>query len=288
MPFAKNIDGYDIRAQIVFERQVHKGGFLIVEGVDDDRSLSQFFDPAKCSIVVAYNKENALVAADLLDDDGYRGALCVVDADFDRLQGTRCALSNVVYTDCHDLDLTIFSTLALNDFLRVYADKKKLEVVERKAGPVSNLILGAATSLGCLRYVNHIENLNLCFRNLPYEEFISRSDLACDDAAMVRTVMNQSKRTRIDSKAILALVGKAKGKRHDQLQLCNGHDVAAILGIAMRELLGNRREMHTWRSEIEASLRLAFSQECFRSTKLYVAITDWDAENSLRCLLNAA
>src|SRR5262249_26203670 len=69
-------------------------------------------------------------------------------------------------------------------------------------------------------------------------------------------------------------------KGHDPYQIANGHDVAAILGIALRKLLSKRRVLHTWASEIEAGLRLAFDWEALLSTRFYKCLRAWEANNN--------
>jgi hypothetical protein len=69
------------------------------------------------------------------------------------------------------------------------------------------------------------------------------------------------------------------GKHHDHYQLANGHDVSAILGIALRKLLGNRRDIHTWSSEIEAGLRLAFDWKALITTNFYKSLNAWEMSN---------
>jgi hypothetical protein len=73
----------------------------------------------------------------------------------------------------------------------------------------------------------------------------------------------------------------AEGRRnHDLWQITNGHDVAALFGIALRKLIGTRRQVHTWASEIEAGLRLAFDWEALIGTKLYADLKNWEVNNS--------
>ncbi len=70
-----------------------------------------------------------------------------------------------------------------------------------------------------------------------------------------------------------------KEKSHDVYQLVRGHDVAAALGIALRKVLGDRRDVHTWASEIEAGLRLAFDWSAMASTGLYQCLHAWEVAN---------
>jgi hypothetical protein len=68
-------------------------------------------------------------------------------------------------------------------------------------------------------------------------------------------------------------------QKHDPYQLANGHDVAAVLGVALRKMLGNRKIPQSWASEIEAGLRLAFNWEAMASTALYRCLRTWESDN---------
>ena len=82
---------------------------------------------------------------------------------------------------------------------------------------------------------------------------------------------------------ILALNGYIALEQASNLdagQLVNGHDVCAVLGIALRQLLGKRRDVHTWAREIEAGLRLAYDWNSFILSNLYGKLRDWEAKSA--------
>ena len=51
---------------------------------------------------------------------------------------------------------------------------------------------------------------------------------------------------------------------YDLRQLTNGHDFHCALGASLRSELGARRAAHTWGSEVEMHLRLAFGDKDFK------------------------
>jgi hypothetical protein len=83
----KHMDEHDIAQEVRFERKVHKGSFLLLEGSTDIKRFEPLIDGQKCSVVNCYGRKNAIEAIKLLYDDGFPGALGVVDADFDRITG---------------------------------------------------------------------------------------------------------------------------------------------------------------------------------------------------------
>ena len=88
----KLMDGHDIAQEIRMERQALKNAaFLLLEGDTDLKRFTRYVDEAACSVVNCYGKPNAIEAIELLYEDGFPGALAILDADFDRLT---CKLSS--------------------------------------------------------------------------------------------------------------------------------------------------------------------------------------------------
>lgn len=288
MGLLRHLDGYAVRAQLYLERQIHRGAFLIVEGEGDDKALSRFVDPLACSIIIANGKPNALEAMDLLDEDGFDRVFCIVDADFDRIDEVDRSNDVIAVTDYHDMDVTIFSTSAFDSYLRVHADVDKMAASIKRTGKTAReLILTAAEPLGRLRLINDHGELWLDFKRLPIDKypFIDQRTLACDEQQMLQVVLGASPRAKCDQARLAALMDAVRGHSHDLLQLCNGHDVAAIAGIALRELLGGRRDVHTWGTEIQAGLRLAFDRDAFHTTQVYSRLKAWCETSARRKIL---
>lgn len=68
------------------------------------------------------------------------------------------------------------------------------------------------------------------------------------------------------------------GNSYDFLQLTNGHDFFAMLGIALREKFGKRLGPQTWQSEVQIHFRLAYSEEDFSRSDVFKAILQWQDE----------
>jgi len=63
-------------------------------------------------------------------------------------------------------------------------------------------------------------------------------------------------------------------------QLVNGHDVASVLGVTLREIYSTRNSTKCNGNEIELGLRLAFDFECFQTTSIYDQMRDWETNNN--------
>lgn len=275
----KHLDGAYFAAEVRFTRQIHKGAVLLLEGASDAKALGKFLDKNKCEIEICFCKKSVLDALDLLEDEGFPGVIAIVDADFDRITNTRHKLENLCLTDAHDLDLTIFMTAALQSYLDEHADPELIEKnFQNNLLSVRGLIMEKCTPLACGRLASERRNLRIYFKNLEHEAYVNQQNLAINVDRLAGDLIARSQTTcTVD--AFLRFIDAETAQQHEPSQLLNGHDVAAVLGIAMREVIGTRRNVHTWGSELEAALRLAFNWEHFKSTSIYSWLKSWDDNN---------
>lgn len=273
------IDGAYIAAEVRLLRQTQKGTILIVEGNTDALVFENFIDYDKCDIEIGFGKKNVIDALDRLEDEGFPGVVALIDADFDRLLGKQYGLENIVLTDKHDLDLTIFSSSAFDKYIYEHADRDLCK--KEFSGDVSAIrerVLKASMPLAYCRFLSETLGLNLYFKNLKHEEFINEDDLSPKCNELISELINRSSKSCSEASLKGYIASEAK-KAYDPYQLANGHDVAAILGIALRKLIGNRRDVQTWASEIESGLRLAFDWEKMMRTQVFQRLRHWETEN---------
>jgi hypothetical protein len=273
------IDAYYIAAQIRLVRQADKRTILVLEGETDARVFDRLIDHNACDIEIGFGRKNVIEAIDLLEDEGFVGVIGVADADFDRLIGKQHNLENLCLTDCHDLDLTIFSSPALERYMAEHADPELMEA-EYKSDfrSLRTAILVSSLELSFCRLVSERDGLRLYFKDLRHDQYIGL-DLLVDVHLLTSEIIRRST-TRCTIDQLKRLINIETGANHDLYQVANGHDVAAILGIALRKLLGCRRVVHTWASEIEAGLRLAFDWEAATNTELFKSLRGWEANNN--------
>jgi hypothetical protein len=272
------IDAHYVAAQIRLVRQADKRTILVLEGETDARVFERLIDHTACDIEIGFGRKNVIEAMDLLEDEGFAGVVGVADADFDRLIGVQHNLENLCLTDCHDLDLTIFSSPALERYLAEYADPDLLEAKYKSDfQALRKAILVTSLELSFCRLVSERHGFRLYFKDLRHDQYIDL-DLSVDVHLLTSEIIGRS-RTRCTVDQLKRLVAVETGANHDLYQVANGHDVAAILGIALRKLLGCRRTVHTWASEIEAGLRLAFDWEAMTNTEIFKCLRVWEADN---------
>ena len=144
-------------------------------------------------------------------------------------------------------------------------------------GDLRAAIMSSAIPIACARFLSEQQTLRLKFVDLSFSNFISVDDLSCDTAALVHNLLDNSPNARITETELLTKLKIAIAKDYDPRQLCCGHDLMTILGIALRKCIGTQRDVHTWRTEIELGMRLAFDREAFEATTIYRAAKDCEA-----------
>jgi hypothetical protein len=282
-----HIDGYYVAAQIRLIRQTHRGSILLLEGEKDDRVFRRLTDES-CDIEVGFGRAQVIEALDLLEEDGFGGVVAVIDADFDRIIGASYNLENLCLTDCHDLDITIFMSPALDRFIAEYADPNLFNSVMK--GDVDDLrsrLLNAAIELSCCRLASHRHSLRIYFKDVRLFEFISSTELTIDMEQLVMALIGRSN-TTASVQDLKAYINVEKKNKHDLCQLVNGHDIATILGVALQKMIASRRIAQTWGSEIESGLRLAFDWESFTKTELFNCLRSWEDNNKTYRVLRRA
>jgi hypothetical protein len=252
---------------------------LLVEGDEENKLYSNFIDRARCQIKAAYGKLNVLGALAILDAEGFRGLLAVIDADFDALEGRAAPSPNLLRTDTHDLETMLLASPALDRVLSERGDDALLT----KFGGVRNVrhkLLELGAPVGYLRWLNERDQAWMRFKDLDMLAFIHEKDLSVDLEALLMTLRNRSKALVVVDAEILRKSAALRDAVHDLWHVCCGHDLVRILSVALRKTLGSNTDADVKPARIEESLRLAFSLSYFRATELYAGMVTWEVNNS--------
>jgi hypothetical protein len=270
-----------IANEIRLKRSQHRGAFVIVEGRDDRLLYEKFFaDPQHCRFVVAGNKERVCEIIRILDSDGFHGALGIVDADFDLLDGISVSSSNIIRGDCHDIEAMLVRSPAFDRLLREFGSEEKIKRFATKTGmDICSVLLTAASPLGCLRWHSLRSNLSLRFDGLQFSRFVHDRALSVDRIKLVTAVKNLSQRQDLDSNDLELTIREIQEAKHDLWQLCNGHGLVGMLSIALRKAIGSQSAIAVGVEAMERALRLAYEAADFAATELYQTIREWEQRN---------
>lgn len=143
-----------VATEVIMTRQLHAGSFLILEGEDDHKFWSPRVAPGHCELVIGNGKPNVEGALVRLDKGRFRGALGVVDDDFDGLAGRLRPSPNLIGTDTHDLECMLIRSPALERVLAEFAAPAKIRELEARQGhSVRDALLERGLEFGRLRWV---------------------------------------------------------------------------------------------------------------------------------------
>jgi hypothetical protein len=257
---------------------VHKGSFLLLEGDTDIKRFSPFVDDDACSFVNCYGRRKAIEAIKILYDEGFVGAVAVIDADFDRITGNLLSHEGLIYSASHDLDLDWASPTVVDKYLSEVGDLAKVG----QHGSVDDLmakILIGLTPVSVARLLNHLKHIRYKLSDIDVSKcFVSFS---VDIDGYIELVFKERPAIQSIKDALKRQITRATGQHnHNLRQLTNGHDFHCALGASPRSELGSRREAHTWGREVEMHLRLSFGDNDFKASQVYEDVAAWVRENT--------
>lgn len=265
-----------IANQIRMRRSAYSGTFLIVEGRSDKLLYERFINDTQCEFSIACSKDNAIDALDILEKDDFAGVLAIVDADFWVLEKSVPNKSNLFITDCHDVEMMLINSPALEKILRELGSEEKINNFGKN---IRKTLVENCKIIGYLRWVSLKYCLNLKFEDLNFNKFIDQKTLVVDIDKLIKAVKDHSQKLALVDKQIKEWLNLLIDEKHDPFQVCCGHDLICILSIGLCKALGSCNYNEVKLEVLERELRLAYEHSYFCSTQLYVSIQNWEKNN---------
>ena len=272
-----------LAAEIKMTRMAHPGAFLVVEGKDDCR----FWLPRRdrgCEVVDAEGKTNVMGAIERLDAESFRGALGVVDDDFDLVLGMERTSDNIVGMGTHDIEGLCIRSSALDGVLAEFADRKKLRQFRRAHGlDVRTALLERALVVGQVRCAALILGLRWDSKAIRVAEVVDKKSWTVDRGRLLRRAAAASEEGRVDeiSSTVESL------RTADPWMIASGKDMLAILRIGLMRVLGNLKTS-VGVKDIARVLRASVPDEELRRTGLFAYICKWETANEPYLIMDAA
>ena len=257
-------------------RTQFSGSFLKVEGRDDRLFMVRFIALETCEIRVAYGKQNVCDVIDILDEDLFSGALGVIDADFDRIEGISSRSQNVVMPECHDLMTMLVCSPALTRVARELGSEEKLESLGKT---ILESLIEIALPIGYLRLHSIRAGLNLRLMGLTYSRWIDTRSFQADTGKLIEAVKNHSQKQNLASDVLEKAIADLQSARYDPRELCVGTDLVEALSIGLRGALGSKRARDIRGELLGSNLRLAYSDVEFKASTLMRDIEQWQSQN---------
>ena len=263
-------------------RTQFRGTFLIVEGQTADfRVYKRLVDSKQTKITPAHNKDNALAALKILEDDHFLGVLAIVDADFWRLEGLDPTSPNLFITDTHDLETMLLESLSLEKLLDEFGSEQKIaSFTKNNETDVRQALLTAAGPIGYLRWASQRNNLSLKFERIIFSRFIDSETLHPDINKLIQEVKNKSSRHDLDDNDLQDKIDELTDPKHNSWDICCGHDLVCILSFSLRSVLGANNANKVEPEVLERLLRTGYESAYFLSTQLYQSLRRWETSNS--------
>ena len=273
---------FDVAAEVQMTRSGFPGTVLIVEGDHDCRIYERFVRNGNCQVIPAHGKANATDAMAITEKAGTPGVLAIVDADFWHILGVPHASSNIIITDAHDIETMMVESRALDVVLREYAISKRTKayLVANKAAHLRNILFMRALPLGLLRLVSEERSLRLTFRGLDYATVVSRTSLVIDERLLATVIVKLTGIPGVSRRQITKLLKESKKRQCQARQACCGHDITAILAIALQHAIGTRKSNIATAENVEKWLRMSYDLRDFKKTQLYSETKAWEAANT--------
>ena len=261
---------------IVLKRQIHKGCFLVVEGIDDLRFFNKFVDHEACRITEARGKENVIEVVSILEKESIRGIVGVIDADFDHIEGNRRPSENIIVLDTVDLEALLIRSPALDAVLAEWGSTKKIVEFGKD---IREVLLDAAVWVGCLRLYSSRTQSKFRFRGLKYKKIIDIQSFSLDVVCLVSEVLNRSQKPNLSTEDIVEELKRIHLALKNYWLVCLGKDMVNILAFALKRKVGSNRAKNIKSESISSDLRQSYHRNDLDKSKLGNDLYEWESRN---------
>lgn len=264
---------------VMIKRASSAATMVIVEGSQDSVIYRKVLepDPARCRLIPAGGKDNALEAIEKLRQYCCPGVLAIVDADFWHLESMSAPGPDVLVTDKHDIETTMLSVGVLNRVLQALGSERELKRLDHS---VEEMLLASGLPLGTARWVASSRlKIDLTFKGLDFDKFINHDTLDLDIDSMTQELQRINP-GKIGNRSIMVKVVRDWLRRKaDPWNVCCGHDLTAILAIGLAHIFGNRKGHNVNADAVFDAMADAFQSELFTRTELYRSVLEWESNN---------
>ncbi len=243
---------------------------------------------ARCEVRDLGGRERALEEAARAREERDDNVIAILDADFDRIEGRLAELSNVFWTDHHDLEVMLILSPALGKVLAERGAREKLGQLRDAEVEVRQRLLELGLCMARLRLASQRQGWGLKFRKRParphgeistvkVEKFCPPERWELDVARMIQVVIEFNQRHDLlqETERVRQVMETMPDEPRDQL--CNGHDLVALLAVGLKKKLGSGSGGSVDVDDLTRDLRLAHEMEHLMATGLYAALTRWQA-----------
>lgn len=245
---------------------------VFVEGPDDFDTWKHWLKWAPypvggCAVVRA--------AIDTLRATGTRGYVGIIDADCNRLEGTQFEASDLIVTEAHDLECDLLQTGALDRLLGGASISRPGLAALVNGGSFRDALLARAEPFGLVRWHFFRRGLEYDDGRLSPFRFVDKATLRLDEHGLLgeaAAVLHEA--PEFVAQAISDLRAASAPAWH----VCNGHDLLAILTLALQGPL-QAKATYPNPKAVGNALRLAVDTPHRNGLHVWRALLQWQEAN---------
>lgn len=276
LSITSHMDERDIAQEIIMERMVHSGSFLLVEGKTDIKRFRYFIDSDCCSMVACSSGVKAFKAMRILKKRRFKGAVAALDRDFLDVLGVCADWDDILRSEFHDFDLDWLHTQAVERYILEVGDEEKISAAGGTQA-VLNIIHETLRPISVGRFLGAKRVFPFKTSGINVSLFYESGKNLDQDYCLALVAAGYVDASRVDW--MIREIRKEMCNVRDDRQMTNGHDACCALGKMLQAEIGNKKVPQTWGSEVESHIRLAFRDEDFRNTAIFFKIIDWEDRN---------
>jgi hypothetical protein len=271
----------DIVAEVYLIRTAFQGCVVITEGETDVLLFERFSNTSETKYLPAWGKYNVLEAIEIINSDGVTGVIAFVDSDFDRPLKRDAVIEGLFYIDHHDALVCLFLSNALDRILKEYSSTTKIEKFLKTNEGVSfrQLIVERLEGITKAKYLSVRDGLNIRFKEIDLSRHVDKKTLFIDLNRFDAALRNTNKDHRDINSFICQYKNEVLSNNHLAWEFVNGHDLATMLGVALRQAVSNERKEICDSENIEKLLRLSFERSDLTQTTFFQTISQWEEES---------
>jgi len=257
---------------------------LIVEGGTDIKFFTSFvcsekyiLQPDAFDGLIDINggkKDKVIETIKKANEEGVKGIVGIVDADFDNLNNVHF-VENLYRTDTHDLEsMLLKSKKSLKKVLNMYCSVDYL-IPDSDISNIQNILLKTSKYIGYALWCSNECQWMINFKDFPINNFI---DEKCD-LDLKKTCEHLKRKSEHDTLSLETIelkVNQKVSEKWDLWQVCRGKEMLRVLAEYIRHNIRSGTYGH---DNLRNDFLLAFDNEDFMNTNLYMSMRNWELRN---------
>lgn len=261
--------------RLLFRHPSYKNKIItVVEGDTDIRLFRWLLAHDKIQIESVDGKKNLVKLMEDLIKEYPENMLAICDADFDHLCGKSKEREqfSIYVTDEHDAEVMLLKSPAFHSLINEYGSENNHDIL---VTGLFDSVFSAAYNIGLIRWINEEEKLNLKFKGLNFNKFITvdKLNIQVDLDSLLDEIFIRSDKIKegTTKNIILSKMEEYKNNSACKFQVCSGHDLTNIISIIFRQKWASV-DTNIDHKKVESSLRLGYQKEFFKNTNVFKRI----------------